>query len=141
MTLEQQWCDNPRCRDFQKVRLGNVEIFSHRERRYYCTTCRHTWSFDKGSAFETLRSSRVTVAHTLSELGERASLRATARLRHHPVNTVLDWLDVAGAHVAAVSAHVIQGLHVDYVLIFRSSGEGLVKDRPVSIIQGFSPRF
>ena len=117
MTLEQQWCDNPRCRHFQKVRLGNVDIFSHRERRYYCTTCRHTWSFDKGSAFETLRSSRVTVAHTLSELGERASLRATARLRHHPVNTVLDWLDVAGAHVAAVSAHVIQGLHVDYVQV------------------------
>lgn len=117
MTLEQQWCDNPGCPDFQKIHVGNVEIFSHRDRRYYCTTCRHTWSFDKGTAFETLRSSRVAVANALCELGERASLRATARLKHHPVNTVLDWLDVAGAHTAALSAHLIQGLHVDYAQV------------------------
>ena len=112
MELNRQWCDNPGCRVFKKVGTPNLQVFSYVDRRYYCTSCGHTWSAEKGTAFETLRSSAVDVVETLTELGERVSLRAAARLKHHPVNTVLKWMEVARTHTAAVNAELIQGLHI-----------------------------
>lgn len=117
MKLNRHWCDNSRCSDFGKLEAGNVQVYSYVERRYYCTTCDHTWSADKGTFFETLRTSRLQAVETVAELGERASLRATGRLKHHPVNTVLDWLDLAGAHTAAVSVDLLQDLHLTYAQV------------------------
>lgn len=117
MELNRQWCDNPRCRTFGKLEAGNVQVYSYMERRYYCTTCIHTWSADHGTCFETLRSPRQRVVETVAELGERVSLRATGRLRHHTANTVLKWLDLAGAHTVAVSADVLRDLHLTYAQV------------------------
>ena len=61
MELEQRWCDNAACRDYGKVGAGNIKAFSHVERRYYCTTCRRTFSADKHTFFETLRCPRATI--------------------------------------------------------------------------------
>jgi len=112
MELKRQWCDHPRCPDFGKVEAGNIRVYSYIEQRYYCKTCRHTFSADKGTVFETLRSPRLRVVETLAQLGERNSLRAVERLKHCPAKTVLAWLDLAGAHAAAVSADLIQSLHL-----------------------------
>src|SRR3954465_920721 len=60
MELEQRWCDNATCRDYGKVGAGNIKAFSHVERRYYCATCRRTFSEDKHTSFETLRCPRTT---------------------------------------------------------------------------------
>ena len=117
MKLNQQWCDNPCCADFGKLEAGNVQVYSYVERRYYCTTCDHTWSADKGTFFETLRTPRLPVVETVAELGERVSLRAAGRLKHHPVNTVLDWLDLAGTHTAAVSVDLLRDLHLTYAQV------------------------
>ena len=56
MELEQRWCDNATCRDYGNVGAGNIKAFSHVERRYYCATCRRTFSADKHTFFETLRA-------------------------------------------------------------------------------------
>jgi transposase-like protein len=117
MNLKQQWCDNSACRDHRKVAAGNIGFYSRAEGRLYCKTCRRTFSADKGTFFETLRSPRAYVVETLAHLGERASLRAVERLRQRPVNTVLDWLDKAGVHTAQVSDQLIQGLHVTYAQV------------------------
>jgi len=85
---------------YGKIGGPHIRIFSHAARRVYCVACDHTWSFDKGTAFEGLRSSHGTVVKTLAHLMERNSLRATGRLMGHPVNTVLDWLERAGRHAA-----------------------------------------
>lgn len=117
MNLKQQWCDHPRCKFYGKVGAGNVRVFSSKERRYYCNACHHTWSANTGTAFAGLRCSRLTLARVVEQLSERASLRATGRLTHHTVNTILDWLECAGKHAAAVNQQLIQNLSVTYAQV------------------------
>jgi transposase-like protein len=100
------------CADFLKVAAGNIKVYSYSERRYYCTTCRQTFSADAGTFFETLRSERHQVVDVLAMLMERNSLRALERLRHHSHNAILHWVDLAGQHTAAVSAYLIKDLHL-----------------------------
>jgi transposase-like protein len=113
----QQWCDNPTCPDSERVGAGNIKVFSHVERRYYCATCRRTFSEDRHTFFETLRCPRATVLEALSLLVERNSLRAAARLAHHSPNRVLHWLALAGQHGASVGAALIRDLHLTQVQI------------------------
>ena len=117
MELEQRWCDNVTCRDYGNVGAGNIQAFSHVERRYYCTTCRRTFSADKHTFFETLRCPRATILEALSLLVERNSLRAVARLTHHSPNRVLHWLDLAAQHGASVSVALVRDLHLTQVQI------------------------
>jgi len=112
MAPTQQWCANMVCADFLKVAAGNIKVYSYSERRYYCTTCRQTFSADTGTFFETLRSERHQVVEVLAMLMERNSLRALERLRHHSHNAILHWVDWAGQHTAAVSAYLIKDLHL-----------------------------
>jgi len=52
---------------------GNVKVYSHAERRYYCTTCEHTFSADKGTFFGTLRTEVNKILHQpMIELKRRA---------------------------------------------------------------------
>ena len=110
MELKGQWCRQTDCRDFGKVEAGNIGVYSYRERRLYCRTCQHTFSVDQGTFFETVRSERSAILEVLALLGERNSLRAIERLTHHPHKTSLHWLDLAGQHVACVSAQLIRDL-------------------------------
>jgi transposase-like protein len=112
MELTRQWCDHKTCSDFGTIEAGNIRVFSYVEQRYYCTTCRHTFSKDKHTFFETVRRPRLMVIEALALLGERNSLRAVARLTHHSPNRILHWLDLAGRHAAAVSAALIRNLHL-----------------------------
>jgi transposase-like protein len=117
MELGQQWCDNATCPDYGKVGAGNIKAFSYIERRYYCATCQRTFSADKHTFFETLRCPRATILDALALLVERNSLRAAARLTHHPPNRVLHWLALAGQQGAAVSAALIRDLSLTQVQI------------------------
>ena len=83
MNPARQWCDQSDCRDFGRVNAGNIQVHSRVERRFYCTTCLHTFSADKGTFFETVRSDRHEVLKVLALLGERNSLRAIERLTAH----------------------------------------------------------
>lgn len=112
MKIEQQWCDNPSCPDFGKANVGNIKVHSYAERRYYCTACEQTFSFDRGTFFETLRTDRQVLIDAIAMLVERNSLRAISRVKHVRSNTVLHWLDLAGQHAATVSQHLIHDLHI-----------------------------
>jgi len=112
MALEQQWCDNESCRDLGRVNGGNIKMFSRVDQRYYCVTCRRTFSVDKGTFFETLRSGHQVVTDVLALLMERNSLRAVERLKHHSHNAILHWVDLAGQHAAQVSRALIRNLRL-----------------------------
>lgn len=103
MGIENQWCDQLTCRDRNRIGRGNIQMYSDAEHRYYCTTCEHTFSVDKGTFFETLRTERAVLVEAVGMLGERNSLRAIGRLKHSKPDTVLHWLDLAGQHGAAVN--------------------------------------
>ena len=112
MKIEQQWCDNLSCPDFGKTNVGNIKVHSYAERRCYCTVCTQTFSFERGTFFETLKTDRQVLIDALAMLVERNSLRAISRVKHVRPNTVLHWLDLAGQHAAAVSHHLIHDLHI-----------------------------
>ena len=117
MELADRWCDNTDCPDYGKLGAGNLKPFSHVERRYRCSTCRRTSGLDKHTFFETIRSPRPSVLQALALLGERDSLRATARLTHHSPNRILDWLALAGQHGAGVASAIIRDLSLTQVQI------------------------
>jgi transposase-like protein len=112
MKIEQQWCDNLSCPDFGQVNASNIKVYSHAERRYYCTTCEQTFSFERGTFFETLRTERPILLDTIAMLVERNSLRAISRVKDVRPNSVLHWLDLAGQHAAALSQQLIHDLHI-----------------------------
>lgn len=112
MEPRRQWCDNPACSDFGKIGTANIRVHSYVEQRYICTTCQQTFNADRGTFFETLHTERSTIVDILSMLVERNSLRAVERLRHHPHNAILHWIDLAGQHAAAVSAALVCNLHI-----------------------------
>jgi len=112
MKTDDQWCANKQCRDVGKVNVGNIVVHSYIERRFACRTCRQTFSADKGTFFETIRSERLAIIEVFALLSERNSLRAIERLRHHPHKVLLRWLGLAGQQGAAVSAHLIRNLRV-----------------------------
>ena len=90
-----------------KIGARNIKPYSHVERRYYCTTCRHTFRADRGTFFDTLRTDRHVLLDAVAMLVERNSLRAISRIKHCKPHTVLHWLDLAGQHAAAVSQEFI----------------------------------
>ncbi len=117
MNRKQPWCPQRVCLDFGKVAAENIKVYSYVEQRLYCTTCRHTFSADTGTFFETIRTDRERVLAALELLTERNSLRAVERLDHCPHNTLLHWLDLAGSHVTAVSRELIHDLHISQAQI------------------------
>src|ERR671937_492935 len=117
MNFKRQWCANVQCSDYGRMDAGNIRVFSYQEDRYYCTTCGSTFSAAKGTFFETLRSPQAVVLKALDLLTERNSLRAVERLTHHSPHRLLVWVALAGTQSAAVSAELIQNLHLAHVQI------------------------
>jgi transposase-like protein len=117
MGTQQPWCDQESCPDFGQIGAHNIRIYSHAERRYYCTTCTHTFSADRGTFFDTLRTSRHILLDAVAMLVERNSLRAISRIKQCKPDTVLYWLDLAGQHAAAISNHFIRDLQVSQAQI------------------------
>src|SRR2546421_12983778 len=58
MEIQRPWCDQESCPDFGEIGTNNIRIYSHAERRFYGTTCNHTFCADKGTFFETLRTEK-----------------------------------------------------------------------------------
>jgi len=112
MEPNNQWCDNKACADYGKTGGQNMKVHSYVERRYSCATCEQTFVFDKGTFFETVRTSRTVLLDVVAMLVERNSLRAISRIKHCAPNTILHWLDLAGQQAAAVSRHFIRQLHL-----------------------------
>lgn len=112
METQGQWGDQKFCRDFGILGAHNIKIYRHAEHRYYGTTCHHTFNADNGTFCDTLRTHRNVLLDGVAMLVERNSLRAISRIKQCKPNAVLHWLDFAGQHTAAVSKHVVRGLHV-----------------------------
>lgn len=117
METEIQWCDNAFCPYFGRTGAHNIKVYSYAERRFYCTTCQRTFSADKGTFFETLRTPRPLLLDVVAMLVERNSLRAISRIKHCKVDAVLHWLDLAGQQAATVSRHFIRGLRLQQAQI------------------------
>jgi len=117
METEGQWCDNASCPDCSKIGTDNIQMHSYADRRFHCTTCQRTFSADKGTFFETLRTPRPILLDVVAMLVERNSLRAVSRIKPCKADTALHWLELAGQPGAAVHRHFIRDVHPTQVQV------------------------
>ena len=117
METEGQWCDNAFCPDCGKIDADNIKMHSYAARRLRCTTCQRTFSADKGTFFETLRTPRPILLDVVAMLVERNSLRAVSRIKHCKADAALHWLDLAGQQGAAVHRHLVRDVHPTQVQV------------------------
>jgi len=89
-----------------------MKVYSYKERRYYCATCGKPFRESRASPFYHLRTPRRDVLEAIGMLAERQSLRGIARVKGVKPDTVLHWLEIAGAQAAAVSNRLIHNLHL-----------------------------
>src|SRR5213080_4745973 len=97
MEPKQQFCINSDCPNFGKSGTGTIKVYSYKERRYYCVTCGKTFSESRASLFYHLRTPRRDVLEAIGMLAERNSIRGIARVKGVKPDTVLHWLEIAGA--------------------------------------------
>src|SRR4029453_3523057 len=112
MKPDQQSCINSACPAFGKLEPGTIRVYSYQERRYYCVVCGKTFSESRASLFYHLRTPHRDVLEAIGILAERNSLRGIARVKGVKPDTVLHWLEIAGAQAAAVSDRLIHNLHL-----------------------------
>lgn len=117
MDCNQQCCANDDCSDVGKTQHGNIKVYSYQERRYYCTTCGQTFSASRDTIFYHLHTNRQDFIEAVGLLAERCSLQGIARVKAVKPDTVLHWLEIAGAHAAAVTLRMVRNLHLTQVQI------------------------
>jgi transposase-like protein len=71
MNPHAQFCHNPDCAASGKPGLGNIGLYSKKERRFYCKLCKKPFAATKGTAFYRLQTDpeRVALVLTLLSLG------------------------------------------------------------------------
>ena len=149
MEPDQQCCPNSSCSAFNKYKAGTIKIYSYKERRYYCLICGKTFSQSRASLFYHLRIPRRDVLEAIGMLAERNSLRGIARVKGVKPDTVLHWLEIAGAQAAAVSDRLIHNLHltqaqIDELWTFVKKSLGIspwTTRQQARGIMGFGPRW
>ncbi len=117
METNHRCCPNSDCSDAGKISNGNIKVHSHKEQRYYCTTCGQRFRQSRATVFYKLRTPRQDFIEAVGMLAERCSLRAIARIKHAKLATVLHWLDLAGAQAADVSQQLTRSLSLTQVQI------------------------
>lgn len=149
MEPDQQSCINSACPAFGKPEPGTIRVYSYQERRYYCVVCGKTFSESRASLFYHLRTPHRDVLEAIGMLAERNSLRGIARVKGVKPETVLHWLEIAGAQAAAVSDHLIHNLHLTqaqidelWTFVKKSLGTSIeTKRQQGKGTTGFGPRW
>lgn len=115
------WCWNEGCPDYSKRDRGNIRVKEIMKKSQHtlllCRTCGHCFSETRGTPFFKLKTSIDEVAHALSLLPEKGSIRAVARYTGHKPDTIIEWIKLAGAHAKEVNDYFLQEMHLDKVQI------------------------
>lgn len=108
MDPQGQFCHNPACPARGQVGRGNIGVYSQREQRYVCRTCRRTFAATTGTPFYRLHSAADLVTVVLTLLCHGCPLQAIVAAFGLDERTVAAWLRRAGAHCQQVHAHLVQ---------------------------------
>lgn len=117
MDCNQQGCSNAVCPAMGKPNHGNIKVHSYKEQRYYCAACGQTFSAARDTIFYRLRTNRQDFIEAVGMLAEHCSLRGIARVKGVKPDTVLHWLEIAGAQAATVRAQLVQNLRLTQVQV------------------------
>jgi hypothetical protein len=121
MELEQNFCPNQKCRDYEKKGQGNLACYGtygpRQTRLLYCRSCGSRFSERRNTVFFGLHTDEDTIERVVRCLAEGKSIRITAKLMGINKNTVHRIYERAGIHCQRVLAELMRDLHLeDYSL-------------------------
>jgi transposase-like protein len=99
------FCHHPDCPAHGKVGLGNIGVYSKKERRLYCKLCKKPFAATKGTAFYRLQTDPETVALVLTLLSRGCPPQAIVAAFGFDERTVAHWQLTAGQHCQRVHEH------------------------------------
>jgi transposase-like protein len=103
------FCPNEACFDYGKPQSEqakkNIKKFGKTKagrQRYQCTTCNGTFTETKGTIFYRRRTADSEIIDTLALVAEGSRISSLARAKGHKEDTILDWIEAAAEHAAAI---------------------------------------
>jgi transposase-like protein len=103
------FCPNEECFDCGKLQSEqakkNIKKFGKTKagrQRYQCTTCDGTLTETKGTIFYRRRTAESEIIDTLALVAEGSRISSLARAKGHKEDTILDWIEAAAEHTAAI---------------------------------------
>jgi transposase-like protein len=109
------FCPNEECSDFGKVDAGNLIDFGHTKagtQRRLCKTCRGTFTVTLGTIFYRRRTPQKDIVEALSQLAERGSIAAVARVKGVKEDTISAWLRAAAEHWEELEEILLNDYHL-----------------------------
>jgi transposase-like protein len=108
------FCPNKTCPDFGKLQDGqskrNIKKYGRTRngtQRFQCKSCGRTFTATKGTIFYRRRTPMVEILEVLALIAEGARISSLARVKGHKEDTILNWLEEAGNHVASIEAMLL----------------------------------
>ena len=112
-----QYCDNPTCKHYNQIGLGNICILSRKNNQVYCNGCKNRWVLTKDTFFFDLRSQKDRIIGVLKDLSEGKGQRAIQRTSGVNLTTQKRWLLRAADHMTQISDHLEKEMHLTRVQI------------------------
>jgi len=106
------FCWNEACPRYAQVNAGNLRRFGRTAKgtqRLQCRTCEKVFAVTRGTPFHGVHDPEKMLL-ALSMLCERSSIRGVARTLKVKRDTVGEWLEKAGQHVAIIE-YLLQKHH------------------------------
>lgn len=102
------FCPNPTCLASGKIGQGNIQVHSKKERRYKCTECGKTFVETKGTPFYRAHKEALLIQIAIALLAHGCPPQAIVAAFEWDERTVARYAQMAGAHCAAVHAHLVE---------------------------------
>jgi len=105
------FCPNKACRDYGKLQISqskrNIKkhgLTENGTQRYYCKTCKQSFTATKGTIFYRRRTPVEEIVEVLAFLAEGVRISTLVRVKGHKEDTILDWLKEAGQHMETIES-------------------------------------
>ncbi|MCP4600768.1 MAG: IS1 family transposase [Proteobacteria bacterium] len=80
--------------------------------RYWCKTCKKTFTETKGTIFYRRRTSEDKIIDTLALIAEGSRISSLARAKGHKEDTIIDWIREVGQHAEAIEEVLLAEYHL-----------------------------
>jgi transposase-like protein len=105
MNPHAQFCHNPDCSAHGQRGLGNIGIFSKKERRFYCKLCHKPFAATRGTAFYRLQTDPELIALVMTLLSLGCPPQAIVAAFGLDERTVTRWQHAIGQHCERFHEH------------------------------------
>lgn len=102
------FCPNMQCPARGRTGVGNIGIYSHKERRYICHVCGRTFVETKGTPFYRLKTAKDVFTLVVTLLCYGCPVQAIVAAFGLDERTVRDWLERSGRQSQSVHQHLVQ---------------------------------